>query len=72
MADKLLIDGKSLSLDKLESFLKNSPDVELTKYLSDINSGITTHFSGSVEWNTGDTSYNLAMLESLEENHGDG
>lgn len=48
------------------------PDVELTKYLSELNPGITTQFSGNIEWITGGTSYNLAMLEKLEENHGDG
>jgi maltose alpha-D-glucosyltransferase / alpha-amylase len=48
------------------------PDTELTRYLSGLNAGIATQFSGSIEWNTGDTVYNLAMLEKLEENHGDG
>jgi maltose alpha-D-glucosyltransferase / alpha-amylase len=48
------------------------PDVELTKYLSAQQEGLTTRYAGSVEWHLGSYTYNLAMLEKLEENHGDG
>jgi maltose alpha-D-glucosyltransferase/alpha-amylase len=48
------------------------PDVELTKFLSENRPGLTTQYSGSVEWHLDGFSYHLAMLEKLEENHGDG
>ncbi len=48
------------------------PDVEVTSYLSEATSGITTTLSGGIEWTTSGNTYNLAMLEKLEENHGDG
>jgi maltose alpha-D-glucosyltransferase / alpha-amylase len=48
------------------------PDVELTKYLSAQHAGLTTKYSGSIEWQFAGNTYNLAMLEKLEENHGDG
>jgi maltose alpha-D-glucosyltransferase / alpha-amylase len=44
----------------------------LTKYLSAQQEGLTTRYAGSVEWHLGSYTYNLAMLEKLEENHGDG
>ncbi len=48
------------------------PDVELTKYLSDQAEKLTTKYHGSIEWYLGSDKYNLALLEKLEENHGDG
>jgi len=48
------------------------PDVEITKHLSEKTSDITTTYSGSIEWTSAGNTYNLAMLERLEENHGDG
>jgi maltose alpha-D-glucosyltransferase/alpha-amylase len=48
------------------------PDVELTRHLSETGPGITTQYGGGILWNMGAVTYNLAMLEKLEENHGDG
>lgn len=48
------------------------PDIEITKYLSNKQPGLTTTYSGSIEWNLAGYSFNLAMLEKLEEGHGDG
>ncbi|MDQ3278743.1 MAG: maltose alpha-D-glucosyltransferase [Bacteroidota bacterium] len=49
------------------------PDVEITRYLSeDLGYSCTTRYIGNIEWQLGNASFQLGMLEGLEENHGDG
>jgi maltose alpha-D-glucosyltransferase / alpha-amylase len=48
------------------------PDVELTRYLTEAAPGLSTKYTGSIEWKLGANSFHLGMLERLEENHGDG
>ncbi|WP_121354424.1 maltose alpha-D-glucosyltransferase [Flavisolibacter nicotianae] len=49
------------------------PDVEITRYLSEEKVfQHTTRYVGGIEWRLGSTFFQLAMLELLEENHGDG
>jgi maltose alpha-D-glucosyltransferase/alpha-amylase len=50
-----------------------NPDVEITRYLSEeIHYPHTTKYAGGIEWNLGSSFFQLAMMEMLEENHGDG
>lgn len=48
------------------------PDVEITRYLTESSTGLTTAYTGSIVWHLNAGSFHLAMLEKLEENHGDG
>ena len=50
-----------------------NPDVEITQYLSEeLRYPHSTTYVGGIEWRLGTSFYQLAMLEMLEENHGDG
>jgi maltose alpha-D-glucosyltransferase/alpha-amylase len=48
------------------------PDIELTKFLSQQQKGLSTRYCGNMAWTLQGFSLHLAMLEKLEENHGDG
>jgi len=48
------------------------PDVELTNYLSVAAPGLTTHYAGNIKWQLQNGTFYLAMLEKLQENHGNG
>jgi maltose alpha-D-glucosyltransferase/alpha-amylase len=49
------------------------PDVEITRYLSEeAQYPFTTRFAGLMEWQLKEGFFQLAMMEILEENHGDG
>jgi len=48
------------------------PDVEITRYLTKNSADLSTQYAGSIVWQLDANAYYLAMLEKLEENHGDG
>ncbi|RYF85293.1 MAG: alpha-amylase, partial [Chitinophagaceae bacterium] len=48
------------------------PDVELTNFLTVAAQGSTTTYAGAIKWRLDNSVFYLAMLEKLEENHGDG
>ena len=48
------------------------PDLELTRYLSDRQTGIAKQFGGSIECIWRNNSFCLGMLEKTEESHGNG
>jgi maltose alpha-D-glucosyltransferase/alpha-amylase len=48
------------------------PDVEITRFLTDSGTRLSTQYNGSIIWQLNANSFHLGMLEKLEENHGDG
>jgi maltose alpha-D-glucosyltransferase/alpha-amylase len=48
------------------------PDVELTRYFTNVGFKHTTKYIGDIVWRLEAGLFHLGMLEKLEENHGDG
>jgi maltose alpha-D-glucosyltransferase/alpha-amylase len=48
------------------------PDVEITRFLTNVDGVHTTRYAGAIEWHLNRGNFVLGLLEKLEENHGDG